>query len=191
MQMNNIFCKSKFPILQSLFTFIFFFVSCSPTYLVKNHLQSIDPALILEDKNREEDLKPKREKKFVLAITDLLLTDDTNLGRSFSELYLTSISKNTAQSTNYLSLEEFMYNNNRNRFLIPLQIDTIDLTFDICLVLGHIGINKVLHIKKNQKCKKFSTTDLLTIKNRGYNFTLENKSEKTPKVTLILHPKYS
>ena len=193
--MNTIFYNSKkksniFKFF-SILIFIFCLVNCSPIALVSSNLQSIDPTLTQKEdfNNINTNLTSTIKKELVLAITDLILTDDTDLGRSFSELYLTSASGNTAQSTSYLSLEEFMYNHNKNHLYIPLKASTSDPTVDICLVSGHIDINNILQIQSSKKCKSFPTVDLLTITNRGYDFALENRSEKTPEVKLILHPK--
>lgn len=193
--MNTIFCNSKKTNIFNFFSvliFIFCLVSCSPIALVSSDLQSIDPTLIQKEdfNNSNTDLTSTIKKELVLAITDLILTDDTDLGRPFSELYLTSASGDTVQSTSYLSIEEFMYNHNKNHFYISLKKDSSDPTVDICLVSGHIDINNILQIQNSKKCKSFPTADLLAITNRGYDFTLENRSEKTPEVKLILHPKH-
>lgn len=186
--MKNLFYKYF-----SLSIFIFCLVNCSPISLVNSHLQSIDPKLLHEENLNNDNTNSKSiiEAKLVLAITDLILTDDTDLGPSFSDLYLVSSPTNIAQATNYLSIEEFMYDHNKNRFYIPLKTNTSNPIIDICLVSGSVDVDNTLHIQNTKKCKSFPTSDLLKITNKGYNFALKNKSEKTPEVKLILHPKQS
>ena len=184
--------KSLFYKYFSLLIFIFCLVNCSPISLVNPHLQSIDPNLLHEENfnNDNKNPKPITETKLVLAITDLILTDDTDLGSSFSDLYLVSSPENITESTNYLSIEEFMYDHSKNHFYIPWKANTSDPSINICLVSGHI-MNNTLKIQSSKKCKSFTTSDLSDLTNRGYDFTLENRSDKTPEVKLIIYPKSS
>ena len=94
----------------SILIFISCLVNCSPISLTNPHAQSIDPALLPEGSDKETMYqKPAKKTDLELAITDLILNDNTDLGRSFSDLYLASFPKNSSLSTAYLSLEDFMY----------------------------------------------------------------------------------
>ena len=162
---------------------VFFQLSCSlPTSLP--HLEALDTALLSNQINTQQTT----EITLVLIITDLNLDDNTDLGPSFSELYLANVSKNSSQ--NYISIEDSMYGSNNNQLLITLNPEIIDSSdkIDICLVSGRPGVNQSFHIKNKWKCKSFLVSELFQMKREGYDFTLENKSVKIPTLNLRLHP---
>ena len=156
------------------------FPSTSPQLQFATAIQSLDPV---------NDKQTPIKTEIALAITGFKLSDNTDLGPSFSKLYLASLTNGSHQSTDYLSIADVMHGKNSNEMVIRLDQNALDNleTIDICLVSGQLDDNKLLHIKNKWKCKSFDLNELLQIENNEHDFALEDQSAKTPHVALSLN----
>ena len=148
-------------------------------------MQSVDPALLRDEFNTY----PKSTSiTLALTITTLNLDESTDLGPTFSTLYLGQFRKDKIHS--YFSIKEFMYGGNYDRLLITLDKEVLDDSskIDICLISGLPQLNNSIRVKNKWGCKSFRVSELLEMKEKGYEFTLEGTSAKTPKLDLLIHP---
>lgn len=153
---------------------------CTPLMSVPQ-LESIDPVLWENFKD------PQKGVTFILAVTELNLNDNTDLGQAFSELYLGDFLDNKVRS--YISIRDFMYGGNQERLLITLNPTVVNSSdrFDVCLVSGNLVSNK-LNVKSKWDCKSFRVSELMKMKESGKEFSLESTSAKTPKLDLLIYP---
>ncbi|MDE0119903.1 MAG: hypothetical protein OXM55_07855 [Bdellovibrionales bacterium] len=127
-----------------------------------------------------------------LVIKEFQIDDNTNLGIALSELYLAILTENSQQFINYISIKDAIHGKNSNEIVIPLDQNHATKAnslekIDICLVKGSLNNNNnALHIENKWKCKSFTLSALLQPEHNIPDFALEDKSAKTPHVTLSL-----
>ena len=162
---------------------LFSLSGCTPLMSVP-HFESIDPALL---DNFDKDQKTQEGTIFTLAITELNLDDDTDLGPAFSELYLGDFLGDKVQS--YISIQDFMYGGNQDKILITLDPKVIGHSdsVDVCLISGKPESNN-FNVKNKWDCKSFRVSELIEMRENGYEFNLKSASDKIPKLDMLIYP---
>ena len=161
---------------------------CTPFPSNSPHLQLIPPAPLLDQTSGTQQ-SDSTKTELAIAITGFKLDNNTDLGPALSKLYLAGLTEYSYQSTAYISIEDTIHGRTDNEMVIPLDqtiIDTVE-QIDICLVSGELDNNKVLQIKNKWKCKSFALNELLQLEKTEQDFTLTDKSARTPDIALSLN----